>query len=130
LRDGLPKTARLMTVEEVEADEVLAFEGVEAVNVYPTIPVPNDEEWNSFSAVIEIVRPTGERLRRRARFEMWHCHYGPYAVGAKPPEKPLPFWVMTVNLYDVGVDEVPVGSVIFADETVVARLTPRAGSPS
>jgi len=124
LRDGLPKTARLMTVEEVEADEVLAFEGVEAVNVYPTIPVPNDEKWDSFSAVIEIVRPTGERLRRRARFEMWHCQY---AVGAKLP---LPFWEMFVVLYDVGVDDVPVGSVIFADETVVARLTSRAGSSS
>lgn len=109
------------------ANEVLAFEGVEAVDVYPSIPVPNDEKWDSFSAVIEIVRPTGERLRRRARFEMMHCHY---AVGAKPPEKPLPFWEMFVILYDVGVDDVPVGSVIFADETVVARLTPQAGSSS
>jgi len=33
---------------------------------------------------------------------------------------------MTVSLYGVGVDDVPVGSVIFADEPVVARLTPRA----
>ena len=111
-----------MTVEEVWTNEVLAYEGVVAVDVYPSIPVPNDEKWDSFSAVIEIVRSTGERLRRRARFEMMHCHY---AVGAKPP---LPFWEMFVILYDVGADDVPVGSVIFADETVVARLTPRAGS--
>jgi len=118
-----------MTVEEVQADEVLAFEGVEAVDVYPSIPVPNDEtkEWDSFSAVIEIVRPTGERLPRRARFEMWHCRY---AMGAEPPEKPRAFYEMFVILHDVGVEDVPVGSVIFADETVVARLTPRAGSPS
>jgi hypothetical protein len=127
LRDSLPKTARLMTVEQVLTNEFRAFEGVEAVNVYPSIPVPNDEKWTSFSAVIEIVRPTGERLRRRARFAMMHCHY---SMGAEPPEKPLPFYEMYVILYDVGVDDVPIGSVIFADETVVARLTPRSGAPA
>jgi hypothetical protein len=113
-----------MTVELVRADDPFA-DG--AVQVFPSIPVPNDENWNMFSAVIEIERPTGDRLRRRAHFGMVHPHF---RTGTGRREKPLPFWVMTVTLHGVDVDDVPVGSVIFADETVVARLRPRAGSSS
>jgi hypothetical protein len=124
--DGLPKTARLMTVEQV-VESFFASEAVEAVDVCPRIPVPNDEEWDTFSAVIEIERPTGDRLRRRAYFGKVHPHF---RAGTALRGRPLPFWMMTVTLYRVDADDVPVGSVIFADETVVARLRPRAGSSS
>jgi len=54
--DGLPKTARLMTVEQV-VESFFASEAVEAVDVCPRIPVPNDEEWDTFSAVIQRTMP-------------------------------------------------------------------------
>ncbi|HYN40036.1 MAG TPA: hypothetical protein VES39_12365 [Rhodospirillales bacterium] len=118
LRVDTPKAALLMTVEQLREVDL---GGGGAVEVYPSIPLPNNETWDDFSAVIDLALPTGERLRRRARFGKVHPSF---RLEQARRGEALPFWMMTVTIFSVRVSDVPVGSVIFADESVVARLTP------
>lgn len=85
----------------------------------PDFPVP-EGKWSDQTHAVVVEVPDGQRFRTQARFGLTHFTH-------RDPEVSIDRrWRVTVTMPGIRKEQVPIGSKVFAEATVVSRLHPKS----
>jgi len=106
-------------VELLTVTERFQLSGI-GLTVIPDFSVP--EGWRNLQATVEVVTPAGEKFEAIAHFGMTH-----FNIPGEPSIDKR--WRILISLQDVEQERVPLGSRLFAEESVRDAVMPKSKGP-